>query len=85
MNQKGKEINDIIINLLTKENKIEDKEFFEIINYIENNGENCNNFMELLVTHFCQKEFIIINNLDNFHNLINILIIILNYCFNKKK
>ena len=85
LNQKGKEINDIIINLLTKENKIEDKEFFEIINYIENNGENCNNFMELLVTHFCQKEFIIINNLDNFHNLINILIIIINYCFNKKE
>lgn len=85
LNQKGKEINDIIINLLTKENKIEDKEFFEIINYIENNGENCSNFMELLVTHFCQKEFVIINNLGNFHNLINILIIILNYCFNKKE
>ena len=85
LNDKGKEINSIINNLLTNENKIEDTEFLQIINYIENNGENCNNFMELLVTHFCQNEFVIIKNIDNFHNLINILIIILNYSFDKKE
>ena len=85
LNDKGKEINDIIKKLLNDENKIEDNELLDIINYIENNGENCNNFMEVLVTHFCQYEFIIIKNLDNFHNLINILIIILNYIFDKKE
>ena len=85
LNKKGKEINDIIINLLNSENKIEDKEFLEIINYIENNGENCNNFMELLVTHFCQNEFVLIKNIDNFHNIIKILTIIITYCFDKKE
>ena len=84
LNEKGKQINEIIVNLLTNKEKIEDNKFLEIINYIENNGENCNNFMELLATRFCQTEFVIINNLGNFHNLVNILIIILNYCFDKK-
>ena len=84
LNEKGKQINEIIVNLLTNKEKIEDNKFLEIINYIENNGENCNNFMELLATHFCQTEFVIINNIGNFHNLVNILIIILNYCFDKK-
>ena len=85
LNDKGKEINNIIIKILNDENKIEDNELLEIINYIENNGVNCNNFMELLATHFCQNEFIIIKNIDNFHNLINILIIILNFIFDKKE
>ena len=85
LNDKGKEINSIITNLLNNENKIEDTEFLQIINYIENNGVNCNNFMELLATHFCQNEFVIIKNVDNFHNLINVLIIILNYSFDKKE
>ena len=84
LNEKGKQINEIIVNLITNREKIEDNKFLEIINYIENNGENCNNFMELLATHFCQTEFVIINNIGNFHNLVNILIIILNYCFDKK-
>ena len=84
LSEKGKQINEIIVNLLTNKEKIEDNKFLEIINYIENNGENCNNFMELLATHFCQTEFVIINNIGNFHNLVNILIIILNYCFDKK-
>ena len=85
LNDKGKEINKIISKILNDENKIEDSELLEIINYIENNGDNCNNLMELLVTHFCQNEFIIIKNIDNFHNLINILIIILNFIFDKKE
>ena len=84
LNDKGKEINTIISNLLNCENKIEDVDFLKIINYIENNSENCNNFMELLATHFCQNEFVIIKNIENFHNLINVLIIILNYSFDKK-
>ena len=84
LNDKGKEINEIITNLLKSENKIEDVDFLKIINYIENNEENCNNFMELLVTHFCQNEFVIIKNIDNFRNLIKVLIIILNFAFDKK-
>ena len=84
LDEKEKEINTIISNLLNCENKIEDTEFLKIINYIENNPENSNTFMELLVTHFCQNEFVIIKSIDNFHNLINVLIIILNYSFDKK-
>ena len=84
LNEKGKEINEIIDNLLNNKDKIENDKVLEIINYIENNGENCNNFMELLATHFCQNEFVVIKNQGNFHNLINILIIVLNFCFDKK-
>ena len=84
LNDKGKAINQIIINLLNEENNIENVDFLEIINYIENNEENCKNFMDLLVTHFCQNEFIIIKNKDNFQNIIKILVIILNNSFDKK-
>ena len=84
LNDKGKKINQIIINLLNEENKIENVDFLEIINYIENNEENCKSFMDLLVTHFCQNEFIIIKNEDNFQNIIKILVIILNNSFDKK-
>jgi hypothetical protein len=69
LSKKGKEINDIIINILNKESSIENIDFLLIINYIENNRENSNNFMELLVTHFCKNEFVVIKNEDNFQNL----------------
>ena len=65
LDEKEKEINTIISNLLNCQNKIEDIEFLKIINYIENNPDNSNTFMELLVTHFCQNEFVIINNGKN--------------------
>ena len=84
LSKKGKEINDIIINILNKESKIENIDFLLIINYIENNRENSNNFMELLVTHFCKNEFVVIKNEDNFQNLLKILVIILNFAFDKK-
>ena len=84
LNEKGQEINNIIINLIKKEENIENKEFLTIIEYIENNAENSKNFMQLLVSHFCNKELIKIKCVDNFINLSNILIIILNYSFDKK-
>ena len=56
-----------------------------VINYIENNGKHSDIFMELLATHFSKKEFVILKNIDNYHILINILGIILNYCFDKRE
>ena len=85
LNKKSKEINEIIEKLLNNEDKIEDKDYLEIINYIENNGKHSDIFMELLVTHFSKKEYVIVKNIDNYHILINILGIILNYCFDKKE
>ena len=85
LSKKTKEINEIIEKLLNNEEKIEDKDYLEIINYIENNGKHSDIFMELLVTHFSKKEFVILKNIDNFHILNNILGIILNYCFDKRE
>ena len=85
LNNKGKEINDIINNLLNQENIIQINDVLTIINYIENNRDNCKNFMELLVLHYCQNEFTIIKNEQNFYNLIKILSIILNFAFDNKE
>ena len=85
LQKKTKEINEIIEKLLNNEDKIEDKDYLEIINYIENNGKHSDIFMELLATHFSKKEFVILKNIDNYHILINILGIILNYCFDKRE
>ena len=85
LQKKTKEINEIIEKLLNNENKNENKDYLEIINYIENNGKHSDIFMELLATHFSKKEFVILKNIDNYHILINILGIILNYCFDKRE
>ena len=84
LNDDEKIINDIIVNLITNENTINNIDFLKVINFIENNGKNSQIFTDILATHFCKEKFIIIKNYDNFHNLINILIIILNFVFDKK-
>ena len=41
--------------------------------------------MDILATHFCDVQFISVKNYDNFYNLINIIIVILNSAFDKKE
>jgi hypothetical protein len=41
--------------------------------------------MDILATHFCDSQFISIKNYDNFYNLINIIVVILNSAFDKKE
>ena len=84
LNEKEQEINNIIKNLISSDNKIDNLDFLKIINFVENNGQNCKIFVDILATHFCKDQFISIKNFDNFYNLINISVFILNYIFDQK-
>ena len=84
LNEKEKEINNIIINLLSSTKTLKNDDFLKVIKYIENDDKNCITFMDILATHFCDSQFISIKNYDNFYNLINIIVVILNSAFDKK-
>ena len=84
LNEEEQEINKIIIDLITSENKIDNSDLLKIINFVENSGKNCKIFVDILATHFCKDQFIIIKNYDNFYNIINISVFILNYIFDQK-
>ena len=84
LTEKEKEINKIIINLISSTKTIENDDFLKVIQYIENDDRNCITFMDILATHFCDSQFISIKNYDNFYNLINIIVVILNSAFDKK-
>lgn len=81
----AKSLNTIIGKLLKNDSKIEDKDFIEVISLIENNGTNCNTFMEYLVVNFSRNEYFFIKNEENFQYLSKILNIILKFCFDKKE
>ena len=81
LNEKEKEINKIIINLISDKKTINNDDFLKVIQYIENDDKNCITFMDILATHFCDSQFISIKNYDNFYNLINIIVVILNSAF----
>ena len=85
LDEKEKEINKIIINLLSDTKTITNDDFLKVIQYIENDDKNCITFMDILATHFCDSQFISIKNYDNFYNLINIIVVILNSAFDKKE
>ena len=85
LNEKEKEINKIIINLISDKKTINNDDFLKVIQYIENDDKNCITFMDILATHFCDTQFISIKNYDNFYNLINIIVVILNSAFDKKE
>ena len=75
----------IIIDLLDKETKISNEVFEKISEFYKNNVNNTRRFIYLLVNHFCIKEFVKINCIDNFKNLDKILSEIINICFEKKE
>ena len=85
LNEKEKEIDKIIINLISGTDTIKNEDFLKAIQYIENEENNCITFMDILATHFCDVQFISVKNYDNFYNLINIIIVILNSAFDKKE
>ena len=83
LNQEENEINKIIINLISNDNKITNDDFLIMYNYA-NNKENCSKFIDILTTHFCQENFVMFKNYDNMNYLNNILTIILNNTFDGK-
>ena len=73
------ELDNIIFNLIQRDEKIDDDKFLRIINYVDGNIEGCKNFIYLLIGHYCLKHIVKFNNLDNLYLLCTILNMIINF------
>ena len=85
LNENDIELDRIITELLQKDTKIESDVFTKISEYYKNNINHTKRFIYLLVNHFCIKEFVKINNYNNFNIIKDILGEIINFCFEKKE
>ena len=85
LNESDLAFDKIIVDLLDKETKISNEVFAKISEYYKNNVYNTRRFIYLLVNHFCIKEFVKINCLDNFNYLNKFLSELINFCFEKKE
>ena len=73
------ELDNIIFNLIQRDEKIDDEKFLRIINYIDANFEGSKNFLYILMGHYCLKNLVKFNNLENLYLLCTILNMIINY------
>ena len=73
------ELDNIIFNLIQRDEKIDDEKFLRIINYVDANIDGCKNFVYLLMGHYCLKNLVKFNNLENLYLLCTILNMIINY------
>ena len=85
LNENDIALDKIIYNLLNKENKLSNEIFAKINLYCKNNVNNTKRFIYILVNHFCIKEFVKVNCIDNFNYLNTILSEIINFSFQKKE
>ena len=85
LNESDIALDNLIVSLLDKETKIKDEVFAKISEYYRNKINNTKRFIYLLVNHFCIKEFVKINCIDNFNYLNTILSEIINFSFQNKE
>ena len=85
LNERDIALDNLIVNLMDKETKIKDEVYLKIAEFYKNNVNNSRRFIYLLVNHFCIKEFVKINCIDNFNYLNTILCEIINLSFQKKE
>ena len=85
LNENDVALDKIIVDLLDKENKLSNEIYEKINLYCKNNVNNTKRFIYILVNHFCIKEFVKINCIDNFNYLNTILSEIINFSFQKKE
>ena len=85
LNENDVALDKIIVDLLDKENKLSNEICEKINLYCKNNVNNTKRFIYILVNHFCIKEFVKINCIDNFNYLNTILSEIINFSFQKKE
>ena len=71
--EEEKNINEYLISLLNEENKIDEKKFETIDEYINKNPENIKLVMNILLNQFQKSSFIKLSNLDNLNLLSKIL------------
>ena len=85
LNENDVALDKIIVDLLDKENKLSNEIYEKINLYCKNNVNNTKRFIYILVNHFCIKEFVKVNCIDNFNYLNTILSEIINFSFQKKE
>ena len=73
------ELDNIIFNLIQRDEKIDDEKFLRIINFVDANTEGCKSFIYLLMGHYCLKNLVKFNNIENIYLLSTILNMIINY------
>ena len=73
------ELDNIIFNLINRDEKLADEKYIRIISTIEGKFEGCKNIIYLLMGHYYNKNLVKFNSIDNFFLLNSILNVILNY------
>ena len=84
----GKEnikIDEYIIEILENSQDFSREKYLYLLQYVENDNKNINNFMELLLNHYNENKFIIIKNYDNLKLLSNILSLIVSCSYYNKE
>ena len=67
-------INDLIKKMFQSSDNIKDDEITFLMNYVEKNKENKDNFIDVLKNNYCaHNQFIKINNIYNFNALANLI------------
>ena len=79
MNSEFVILDNIISNLLLKDQKIEDDKFLRIMNLVEEKYDGCKNFIYILMNHYTQKNIIQFKCVENIFLLNSALNLIINY------
>ena len=78
-------IDEYITEILENSEDLPREKYLYLLQYVENDDKNINNFMELLLNHYNENKFKIIQNLDNLKLLSNILSLIVSCSYYKKE
>ena len=73
------ELDNIISNLMLKDNKIEDDKFLRIMHLVEEKVDGCKNFIYILMNRYSQKHLIQFKCVENIYFLNSVLNLIINY------
>ena len=73
------ELDNIIFNLINRDEKLADEKYIRIISTVEGKFEGCKNIIFILMGHYYNKNLVKFNSIDNFFLLNSILNVIINY------
>ena len=73
------ELDNIIFNLINRDEKLADEKYVRIISTVEGKCEGCKNIIYLLMGYYCINNLVKFNSIENFFLLNSILNIIINY------
>ena len=73
------ELDNILFNLIHRDEKLTDEKYVRIISTVEGNYEGCKNIIYLLMGYYCNNNLVKFNSIENFFLLNSILNIINNF------